>query len=106
MGYRLGGALQAQFSLSLSLSFFFFFFFGCIHGTQKFFGQGLNPCHSSENTRSLFIARPPGNSQVQFFSAVNPTCLVTLGACPYLQVSFYHKQNKKPNICQTLARCS
>ena len=30
-------------------------------GMQKFLGQGLNPCHSSDNTKSL-TTRPPGNS--------------------------------------------
>ena len=29
------------------------FFFGCTPGMQKFLGQGLNPSHSSDNTRSL-----------------------------------------------------
>ena len=27
--------------------------FGCPHDMQKFLGQGSNPCHSSDNTRSL-----------------------------------------------------
>ena len=43
--------------LLIILSFFFFFdfffFFGCACGIQKFLGQGLNRCHSSDNTSSL-----------------------------------------------------
>ena len=38
-------------------TFFFFFLVGALvghaHSTQKFSGQGLNLCHSSENTGSL-----------------------------------------------------
>ena len=30
-----------------------FFFFGCTCSTWKFPGQGLNPCHSSDSTRTL-----------------------------------------------------
>ena len=39
----------------------FFFFFDHTHKMWKFPGQGLNPCHSSDNARSL-TNRPPGNS--------------------------------------------
>ena len=37
----------------------FVLFFGCASSTRKFLGQGLNPSHSSENTRSLLTTRPP-----------------------------------------------
>ena len=30
-----------------------FFFFGCTHSIQTFQGQGSDPCHSSDNARSL-----------------------------------------------------
>ena len=48
-------------SLSLIISFLFFFFFGHDHKMQKLPGQGSNPSHSSDNTKSL-TSRPPGNS--------------------------------------------
>ena len=44
-------------------SFFFFFFFGLVCGMCKFSGQGSNPRHSSESSRSL-AARPLGNSYI------------------------------------------
>ena len=41
--------------------YLFIYLFGYTLGMWKFLGQGLNPNHSSDNTKSL-IARPPGNS--------------------------------------------
>ena len=40
-------------------------FIGCTQGMWKFLGQGWNPCHSSDNTRSLTV-RPSGNSKNTF----------------------------------------
>ena len=50
---------------------FFFFFNGCANDMQKFPDQKSNPCHSSDDARSL-TDRPPGNS-----SAL-PSCLHNL----------------------------
>ena len=49
----------------------------CIHGMQKFSGQGLNPSHSSDNARSS-TARPPGNSTDGLLKSV---VLGQLGGC-------------------------
>ena len=35
--------------------FFFFFFFGHTCSMWKFLGQGLNPCHSSDNIGPFFF---------------------------------------------------
>ena len=67
----------------------FFFFFGCAHIMQKFSGQGLNPCHSSDNAGSL-TARPLENSHsvvvvvVYFFQLEYSRCTIL---CSF-QVSF------------------
>ena len=45
--------------------FSFVFFFGCAHDMYKLPGQGLNPCHSSDNAKSLTV-RPPENSRGLF----------------------------------------
>ena len=37
----------------LHLFYFYLFIFGRTHGVLKFLGQGLIPCHSSDNARSL-----------------------------------------------------
>ena len=42
------------------------FFLAVPNGMQKFLGQGLNPCHSSDNAESL-AARPLGNSGRWYF---------------------------------------
>ena len=45
--------------LSLICSFFFlFFFFVLAHGMWKFWGQGLNLCHSSEVTQAIAVTMP------------------------------------------------
>ena len=41
------------YSRSLLIIFFFFFFLSSAHGRQMFPSQGLNQCHSSDNSRSL-----------------------------------------------------
>ena len=45
----------------------FFFFFGHTHSSQKFPGQGSNPCHCSDSTRSLTCCIPRELSIVLFF---------------------------------------
>lgn len=45
----------------------FFEFFWHIRGMWKFPGQGSNAHHSRDNAESL-IARPPGNSKIEFLN--------------------------------------
>jgi len=60
----------------LSLSLFFFFFLGSACGMQKFPGQGLNPCHSSNSAGSL-TSRLQGISSCASFWNVLPLYLWT-----------------------------
>ena len=51
---------------SVPLPHFYFFLFGCTHGIWKYSGQGSNPHHSSDSTRSL-APEPPGSSALLIF---------------------------------------
>ena len=46
-----GGVTEVGFQFHLTLTRFILFF-GCACGTHKFQGQGLNPCHSSNQSHS------------------------------------------------------
>ena len=54
------------FSRGLYLFHFIHLSLGCACGMRKFLGQGLNPCHGSNNAESL-TTRPPGNSRRTVF---------------------------------------
>ena len=43
--------------MSTQVFFYFFFCFGCTHDNQKFLGQGLNPCHSSNLSHNSDISK-------------------------------------------------
>ena len=47
------------------LSVFYFFVFGHARSLQNFPGQGSNPCHSSDDARSLTVR--PGNGLYPVF---------------------------------------
>ena len=51
------------------------FFFGHICGMWKFQSQGSNPCHNSNNVRSL-ITGPPGNSHLFLLNRTTQKTLV------------------------------
>ena len=62
------------------------FIFGRTCRMHKFPSQGSNPCHSSDNIKSL-STRPPGNSYNNF--EINIYSLIEFSvSCPFLEFSF------------------
>ena len=56
--------------ISSLLIFTYLFILGLAHSMWNFLGQGSNPSHSSDNTRSL-TPRLPGNSIILFFKTTS-----------------------------------